>query len=219
MPQIAKETVGVVGLVPRERVQQRTADAPIPQVFEETVKAVRVVQHERMQQRTVDAPMPQVLEETVDVGRLVLHERVQQRTAEQFESAPQHLEETVVMVRSVSHERVQQRAAEQIEGAPQSPEETVEMVRSVSRERVQQHCRTDLPVVEVLVDLAGWREEGVRPGSLIFSSHRQSNTGSVVVAATCATSPLSQITSKTKVLNPSSELTRSCRSEFWCSIF
>ena len=32
-----------------------------------------------------------------------------------------------------------------------------------------------------------------------FSSHRQSSTGSVVVTTTCATSPLSQFTSKTKV--------------------
>ena len=31
-----------------------------------------------------------------------------------------------------------------------------------------------------------------------FSSHRQSSTGGVVIATTCATSPLSQITSKTK---------------------
>ena len=30
----------------------------------------------------------------------------------------------------------------------------------------------------------------------IFSSHRQSSTGSVVVTTTCATSPLSQITSE-----------------------
>ena len=42
----------------------------------------------------------------------------------------------------------------------------------------------------------------------IFSRHRQSSTGSVVVTATCATSPLSQITSKTKkmtnaILEPS----------------
>ena len=36
------------------------------------------------------------------------------------------------------------------------------------------------------------------PVSVIFSSHRQSSTGSVVVTATCATSPLSQITYKTK---------------------
>ena len=100
MPQIAKETVGVVGLAPRER----------------------------MQQRTVDAPTPQVLAETVEVGRLVLHERVQQRIAEQFEDAPQHVEETVEMVRSVSYERVQQRAAEQIEDAPQFRAEVVEAV-------------------------------------------------------------------------------------------
>ena len=87
---------------------------------------------ERMQQRTVDAPTLQVLEETVEVGRLVLHERVQQRTAEQAEDLPQHPEETVEMVRSVSHERVQQRAVEQAEDLPQSPEETVEVVRSVA---------------------------------------------------------------------------------------
>ena len=102
MPQIAKETVGVVGLAPRER----------------------------MQQQTVHAPTPQVLEETVELGRLVLHERVQQRTAEHFEDAPQHQEETVEMVRLVSHERVQQRAAEQTEDLSQSPEGTVETVRS-----------------------------------------------------------------------------------------
>ena len=34
---------------------------------------------------------------------------------------------------------------------------------------------------------------------LVFSSHRQSSTGSVVVTATGATSPLSEITSKTNV--------------------
>ena len=33
---------------------------------------------------------------------------------------------------------------------------------------------------------------------MIFSSQRQSSTGSVVVTATCATSPLSQITRQTK---------------------
>ena len=36
--------------------------------------------------------------------------------------------------------------------------------------------------------------------SLILSSHIQSATGSVVVTATCGTSPLSQITPKTKKL-------------------
>ena len=35
--------------------------------------------------------------------------------------------------------------------------------------------------------------------ALIFSSLRQFSTGSVVVTATCAMSPLSQITSKTKM--------------------
>ena len=35
-------------------------------------------------------------------------------------------------------------------------------------------------------------------GVFYFSSHRQSSTGGVVVAATCATTPLFQIASKTK---------------------
>ena len=40
MPQIAEETVGVVGLAPRERVPQQTAESLMPQVLEETVEAV-----------------------------------------------------------------------------------------------------------------------------------------------------------------------------------
>ena len=45
-----------------------------------------------------------------------------------------------------------------------------------------------------------------------FSSHRQSHTGSVVVSATCATSPLSQITSKTKI-------SKVCElASFWCRV-
>ena len=61
-------------------------------------------ERERMQQRTVDAPTTQVLEMAVEVGRLVLHERVQQRTAEQFEDAPQSPAEAVEAVTSVPRE-------------------------------------------------------------------------------------------------------------------
>ena len=86
MPQVAKETVGVVGLAPRERVQQRTAGAPLPQV----------------------------LEETVDVGRLVLHERVQQRAAEQIEDAPQSPPEVIEAVTLVPREQAPQRTAEKL---------------------------------------------------------------------------------------------------------
>ena len=152
--QIAKETVGVVGLAPRERVQQRTADAPMPQVLEETVEAVRVVQRESMQQQTVYATTPEVLEETVEVGRLVLHERVQQQAAEQIEDAPPSPEETVETVRSVSHERVQ-RAAEQTGDLPQSPEKTVEILRPRSQdknvlpERVSERISEQGGVIEV----------------------------------------------------------------------
>ena len=57
----------------------------MPQIVEETVGVVVSAPRERMQQRTDDAPTPQVLEETVEVGRLVLYEIVQQRAAEQTE--------------------------------------------------------------------------------------------------------------------------------------
>ena len=50
MPQTAKETVGVVGLAPRERMQQRTVDAPTPQ----TVEVGWLVLHERVQQRAAE---------------------------------------------------------------------------------------------------------------------------------------------------------------------
>ena len=48
------------------------------------------------------------------------------------------------------------------------------------------------------LSLIGFVTVFVRTVGVLFSSHRQSGTGSVVVFATCATSPLSQITSKTK---------------------
>ena len=68
MPQSPEENVEAVTLVPRERVQQRTAE------------------------QTEDAP--QSPEETVEVGTLVPHERVQQRTAEQIGEVPQFRRET-----------------------------------------------------------------------------------------------------------------------------
>ena len=48
VPQIAKETHGVVGLAPRERVQQRTAEQfeDAPQSPAEVVEAVTSVQNE-----------------------------------------------------------------------------------------------------------------------------------------------------------------------------
>ena len=52
-------------LVPRERVQQRTAE------------------------HFADVPVPQFAAETVEVVRLDSHERVQQGTVEQIEDAPQ----------------------------------------------------------------------------------------------------------------------------------
>ena len=85
MPQIAKETVGVVGLTPHERVQQRTAEQfeDLPQHPEVTVKAVTSVPHERVQQRTAvqieDAP--QSSEDVVEAVTLVPREQAQQRTS------------------------------------------------------------------------------------------------------------------------------------------
>ena len=52
-------------------------------------------------------------------------------------------------------------------------------------------------------ELTCWREwfPIFFSGVFHFSSHRKSGTGSVAVTATCATSPLSQITSETKSKN------------------
>ena len=170
----------MVGLAPRERVQQRTADAPMPQVLEETVEAVRVVQRERMQQQTVFAPTPQSPEETVEMVRSVSHEHLQQRAAEQIEDAPQSLEETVEAVTLVPREQAQQRTSFTDQGM-----QLLHSLRNMGRERAMRR-------VEKL------RERHDLSNSRTFSSHRQSSTGSVVVTATCATSPLSQITYKTE---------------------
>ena len=62
------------------------------------------------------------------------------------------------------------------------------------------HCGASR-CVWVLTRLVLQKGKGVKDWTacqMIFSSHRQSSTGSVVVTATCATSLLSQITSKTK---------------------
>ena len=66
----------------QERISDRAqiVEVPVPQIVEETVGVVGLAPRERMQQQTVYAPTPQVLEATVEVGSLVLHERVQQRT-------------------------------------------------------------------------------------------------------------------------------------------
>ena len=61
-------------------------------------------QRERVQQRTADAPMSLVLEEIVEMVRSVSHERVQQRAAEQIEDAPQSPAEVVEAVTSVPRE-------------------------------------------------------------------------------------------------------------------
>ena len=125
-----KEILEIFENSPQERISERTqiVGVPVPQIAKETLGVARLAPRERMQQRTVDAPTPQVLEETVEVGRLVSHERVQQRAAGQIEDLPQHPKETVEMARSVSHERLHQRAAEHIEYAPQFPAEVVEAV-------------------------------------------------------------------------------------------
>ena len=88
-------------------MQQRTAEiSERTQILDVPVPENPATQRERMRQRTVDAPMLQELKETAELVKLVSQERVQQRIAEQFEDAPQNPEETVEMVRSVSHERV-----------------------------------------------------------------------------------------------------------------
>ena len=63
-----EEVVGIVKLLPQERVQwivEHTADMPVSQLVQRTVRQV---------------PVRQILEEAVEVMKLVPQERVQQRT-------------------------------------------------------------------------------------------------------------------------------------------
>ena len=83
-PGIAEHSVTTASL-PRERVQQRTAEEidDAPQSPEETVEAVTPVPRERVQQHTAQQieDTPQSPEETVEAVTLVPRERVQQHTA------------------------------------------------------------------------------------------------------------------------------------------
>ena len=114
-------------------------------------------------------------------------------------------------------------AAEQIEDAPQSPAEVVETVTLVPHESevvaggVSERHR--LVTLGVCFRMWTWsnttiaiarrrRKRGrglaccrgcVNRVAVDSSTHRQSCTGGVAVTATCATSPLSQITLKTKM--------------------
>ena len=80
----------VVKYVSHERVQQRTVEhAPVPQILKETVEVIRMIPHER-EQRTVEhvrvrqtseetvEPVPLMVEKNVDVVRLVPQEREQE---------------------------------------------------------------------------------------------------------------------------------------------
>ena len=95
-----KEILEIIGISERTQI----VGAPMPQTATETLGVLGLAPRERVQLQTVDAPTPQVLEETVEVGRSVSHERVQQRTAEQFEDAPQSPAEVVEAVSVVPHE-------------------------------------------------------------------------------------------------------------------
>ena len=143
VPQPREETVEAVRLIPRERVQQPTAEQieDVPQLREETVGAVKLVPQERVQQRVVEhEPVPQILQETVEVV-LIPQERVQQRVVE-HEPVPQILQETVEVV-LIPHERVQQRTVD----APKVLEETVVVVAVIPFGKLQQ--RTGEQVVDV----------------------------------------------------------------------
>ena len=88
---VAGITVDAVTLIPRERVQQRSAKKieDVPQYPEETVEMVKLVSQEHVQQRTAEKieVVPQSPEETVEAGRVAQRERVQQRTCEKWRSA------------------------------------------------------------------------------------------------------------------------------------
>ena len=81
-PAATAVAVEAVTLVPRELVQQRTAEPieDIPQAPDETVEAVTLVPREQAQQRTAEPneDIPQVPAETVEAVTLVPREQAQQ---------------------------------------------------------------------------------------------------------------------------------------------
>ena len=82
-----EETVEAVRAIPRERVQQQTAERTAPQPREENVpdspeeavEVLRLAPHEREQQQTaehvVDKPTPQSMEEIGEVVKIVPQDR------------------------------------------------------------------------------------------------------------------------------------------------
>ena len=95
-----KEILEIFENFPQERISESTqiVDGPVPQIAKETPGVVGLAPRERVQQWTVDAPTPRVLEETVEMVRSVSHERVLQRAAEQIKDARQSLVEVVEAV-------------------------------------------------------------------------------------------------------------------------
>ena len=90
VPQIMEETVEVV--FPHGRVQQRTTEqlVDMPQILKENVDVVRLIPQERVQwpdELMVAVPIPKITEENVDVVRLFPQERVQ-RIDEQVVEVP-----------------------------------------------------------------------------------------------------------------------------------
>ena len=80
-------------VVPHERVQQRTVDAPLPQILKETVEVVGLVPQERVQQRIdkqiVEFPVPHRVKRIDKQFVQVLLPHITKDSVEEFKIAPQ----------------------------------------------------------------------------------------------------------------------------------
>ena len=80
--QVHQRTVEAA-LVSLERVQQRTVDVPVPQMLKETLEVVRLVPRERAQQRSdvqiVELPRPQITEDVVQRAARLLRDAAESR--------------------------------------------------------------------------------------------------------------------------------------------
>ena len=111
VPQFQEETVAVVELAPRERVQHRTAEQieDSPQFREETVAVAGLAPRDREQQRSPQSP-----EETVEAATPVPHERMQQRTAKKIGEVPETASQGRRLQRTVEQAFVDRAEAEKL---------------------------------------------------------------------------------------------------------
>ena len=135
-PEERAEIVEVLTLVPRDRVQQRTAEQTedMPLFPQETGEMVRLASQERVQQRTVEQSVDarHCPNETVEVVRWAPHER---KFSKYSKLTLRSVDAAVPQVMNVA--------------VPQTQEETVEVIQLIAAERMSERILAriaDVPV-------------------------------------------------------------------------